>query len=84
MLYTLDAIKLSARHRETSTWQHWQSQERDIHDPGGILTPNPSKRPQAHALGGAASGIGAALIYLLKKLRVTNFPVFDGWYFNTD
>ena len=31
----------------TSTWQHTQSQETDIHFPGGIRTHNPSKRSAA-------------------------------------
>jgi hypothetical protein len=34
---------------ETSTWHTQQSQEADIHPPGGIRTHNPnSERPQTH------------------------------------
>jgi hypothetical protein len=53
---------------ETSTWKHTQhSQKRGLHASDGIRTCNPAnERPQTHALGRAATGIGFQLHYINK------------------
>ena len=75
---------------KTSAWQHTILRE-DRHpwSPAGFETAIPSGgRPQTHALGRAATGIGCRKFYLTKavmpergKLCVPS-PLFPSWYLN--